>query len=182
MRRSKGSIRSMIFISLFAALMCIGAWIHIPSAVPVTMQTYVLFCSLGLLGSYRTFAVLVIYIMLGVLGFPVFSGFSGGIGILGGPTAGFIWGFILGVPVFGFVRKFLRDKKSFLYLGYILYILLHYITGSMWYCIFTFGDVSAEKLLSAAAVSVVPFIIPDLIKMLLAVITVKRLKKFSVII
>lgn len=176
MRQHKNSIQSTMFISLFATLMCVGAWIHFPSPVPATMQTFVVFTALGLLGSKKTFIMLVIYIALGAVGLPVFSGFTGGIGALTGPTAGFIWGFILGVPVFYVFEKYFPHKKS-LVMGYILYILLHYIPGALWYCHFTLGNLSFEGILSSSLVTVVPFIIPDAVKLMLSLFTVNRLKK-----
>lgn len=174
-KHKKDSVQSMIFISLFATLMCIGAWIHFPSAVPATMQTFVVFIALGILGSKRTFAVLTVYILLGITGLPVFSGFTGGIGALTGPTAGFIWGFVLGVPVFGVFEKHFSSKKHTLYIAYILYILLHYIPGALWYCYFTLKDITFGGFMSSVLVTVVPFIIPDAVKLITAILTVKRI-------
>lgn len=165
----------MIFIALFATLMCIGAWLHFPSPVPASMQTFVVFCALGLIGSKRTFIMLVLYVMMGSVGLPVFSGFTGGIGALTGPTAGFIWGFLLGVPVFYIFEKKYSDKKS-LIIGYIIYILLHYIPGAVWYCIFTTSSLTLSGLVASSLVTVVPFIIPDAVKLMLSFVTVKRLK------
>lgn len=178
MNKSKQTVRSMIFTALFATLMCIGAWIHFPSPVPASMQTFVVFCALGLTGSKKTFIMLVLYIMMGSVGLPVFSGFTGGIGALTGPTAGFIWGFLLGVPVFYIFEKRYTDKR--IIIGYILYILLHYIPGALWYCRFTSPSLSLSALVASALVTVAPFIIPDAVKLMLALITVKRLKKVLV--
>lgn len=177
MRQRQKGIRDMILISLFSALMCIGAWLHFPATVPATMQTFVVFLSLGLIGSKKTFIVLIVYIFLGAVGLPVFSGFTGGIGALTGPTAGFIWGFLLGVPVFYAFEKYFSRKKSLIIIGYILYILLHYIPGALWYCHFTLGSLSFEGILSSSLVTVVPFIIPDAVKLMLSLFTVNRLKK-----
>lgn len=172
----KQGIQSMIFIALFATLMCVGAWIHFPSAVPATMQTFVVMTALGLIGSKNTFIMLLVYVFLGIIGLPVFSGFTSGIGALSGPTAGFIWGFLLGVPVFYISQKFINVRFS-LYIGYIIYIILHYIPGALWYCYFTTKELTLQGLFASSLVTVVPFIIPDCIKMLLASLTVKRLKK-----
>ncbi len=179
MNRRKNSVQSMIFISLFATLMCIGAWLHFPSVVPATMQTFVVMCALGILGCKKTFIMLTVYIFLGSVGLPVFSGFTGGIGALGGPTAGFIWGFLLGVPVFYIFEKYFYYKKSFIIIGYIIYILLHYITGALWYCYFTLGQLTLQGIFSSSLVTVVPFIIPDAVKLLLAVIVVGKIKRIK---
>lgn len=177
MKKRSNKVFMMILIALFATLMCIGAWVHFPSPVPTTMQTFVIMCSLGILGSKRTFVVLTVYIMLGILGLPVFSGFTSGIGALSGPTAGFIWGFLLGVPLFELTQKMLKDKKYSLYIGYIIYIIIHYIPGALWYCFFTFQTLSLSRLLSSLTVTVLPFIIPDAIKTVLAVITVNKIRR-----
>lgn len=166
----------MIIIALFATLMCVGAWLHFPSAVPASMQTFVVFCALGLMGSKKTFIMLVLYVLLGALGLPVFSGFTGGIGALTGSTAGFIWGFLLGVPFFYLFEKKLYNKKQIL-AGYIVYILLHYIPGALWYCYFTTAELSRHGIISSSLVTVVPFVIPDAIKLMLSFVTVKRLKR-----
>lgn len=177
MKKKQKSVQSMIFIALFATLMCIGAWIHFPGPVPATMQTFVVFVALGLLGSKSTFIMLCVYVAVGAVGLPVFSGFNSGVGALTGPTAGFIWGFLLGVPVFYIFEKYFSHKKSLIIIGYIIYILIHYIPGALWYCRFTVGEINLPGLLSSTLVTVVPFIIPDGIKLLVAILTINRLKK-----
>lgn len=176
MTKGRQNVQSMIFVALFSTLMCVGAWLHFPSPVPASMQTFVVFCALGLLGCRKTFFMLVLYVLLGALGLPVFSGFTGGIGALSGPTAGFIWGFLLGVPAFYIFEKKFRTEKPVI-IGYIIYILLHYIPGALWYCYFTTQGITLHGILSSSLVTVVPFIIPDAIKLLLSFVTVKRLKK-----
>ena len=175
MKNRMTGVHSMILISLFATLMCIGAWIHFPSPVPATMQTFVVFCALGILGSKKTFFVLLIYIFLGAVGLPVFSGFNSGIGALTGPTAGFIWGFVIGVPVFYTFEKYAKGNKVLTVTGYIIYILLHYIPGALWYCAFSAGALTVSGILSSALVTVVPFIIPDAIKLALSLLVSGRL-------
>ena len=177
MKKKQKSVQTMIFIALFATLMCIGAWIHFPSPVPATMQTFVVFVALGLLGSKNTFIMLLVYIALGAVGLPVFSGFTSGVGALTGPTAGFIWGFLMGVPVFYIFEKYFSRKKALIIIGYIIYILIHYIPGALWYCRFTAGEISTAGLVSSALVTVVPFIVPDAVKLLVAMLTINRLKK-----
>ncbi len=181
MDKRKHRVQSMIFISLFATLMCIGAWIHFPSVVPATMQTFVVFCALGLMGSKKTFLMLVIYIFLGAVGLPVFSGFNSGLGALTGPTAGFIWGFLLGVPVFYVFEKYFSHKKSLIIIGYIIYILIHYIPGALWYCVFSAEALTVGGIISSSLVTVVPFIMPDAIKLMLSLFVTDRLRKIKLL-
>ena len=89
----------MVYIAIFAVLMAICSWISIPMAVPFTLQTFGVFMAVGILGGKRgTFAVL-IYIILGAIGVPVFAGFSGGIGVLLSSTGGYIIGFLFSALV-----------------------------------------------------------------------------------
>lgn len=176
--KKKNSVQSMIFISLFATLMCVGAWLHFPSVVPATMQTFVVMTALGLIGSKKTFIMLTVYVFLGAIGLPVFSGFTSGIGALTGPTAGFIWGFFMGVPVFYLSQKYIKNSFS-LYIGYILYIIIHYIPGALWYCHFTLGELTLQGILSSSLVTVVPFIVPDAVKLFLAKIIVGKIKRIK---
>ncbi len=177
MSKRRSTVRNMIFVSLFATLMCIGAWLHFPGPVPATMQTFVVFVALGLMGSRNTFIMLVIYVLLGALGLPVFSGFTSGFGALTGPTAGFVWGFLLGVPVFYIFERYFSRKKILIIIGYIIYILIHYIPGALWYCYFNLGALSVEGIISSSLVTVVPFIVPDAIKLVLSLFVVKRLRR-----
>ena len=84
----------LIYMALCAALIAICSWITVPATIPFTMQTFAVFCVLGLLGGRRGSMAILVYILLGVVGLPVFSGFQGGIGALLGTTGGYIVGFI----------------------------------------------------------------------------------------
>ena len=119
----------------------------------------------------------IVYILIGIAGLPVFSGFTSGVGALTGPTAGFIWGFLLGVPVFYIFEKYFSRKKVLTIIGYIIYILIHYIPGALWYCRFTAGEINMPGLISSSLVTVVPFIVPDGIKLLVAILTTDAIIK-----
>ena len=82
------------FTALTAAIIAVCAWITVPGPVPFTMQTFGVFLALRLLGGKRGSISVALYILLGAAGLPVFSGFKAGIGVLIGPTGGYILGFI----------------------------------------------------------------------------------------
>ncbi len=87
-------IVAMVQIALFAAIIAVCSWIQIPMTVPFTMQTFAVFwCPRHTGRQGRTISIL-IYIVLGAVGVPVFAGFTGGIGILFGTTGGYIIGFL----------------------------------------------------------------------------------------
>ena len=88
------STRKLAYTALMAVVLCICSWITVPFAVPFTMQTFAVFCSLLLLGGKLGTLSIGVYILLGMVGLPVFSGFRGGIGHIIGPTGGYIVGFL----------------------------------------------------------------------------------------
>ena len=74
------STKDMTLIAMFAVLMAVCSWISIPTQVPFTLQTFAVFCTLGVLGGKRGFFAVLVYVLLGAVGVPVFAGFTGGIG------------------------------------------------------------------------------------------------------
>ena len=86
--QNKLSTLDMIYIALFGVLIGICSWITIPGAVPFTLQTFGVFLTVSVLGGKRGTSAVLLYIFMGLLGIPVFSGFQGGIGVILGPTGG----------------------------------------------------------------------------------------------
>ena len=86
--------RDLTLIAVFAAVIAVCAWISIPAAVPFTLQTLGIFLAVGLLGGRRGTISVGVYLLLGAVGAPVFSGFNGGIGYLLGATGGYLLGFL----------------------------------------------------------------------------------------
>ncbi len=109
-------LRKMVFASLFAALTAAGAYIEIPlpfSPVPVTMQVFFVLLAGSMLKSKWGGLSMVVYTLLGVAGLPVFSGGSSGLGVLLGPTGGYIFGFIIAAFFIGkLAEKTENAKKS----------------------------------------------------------------------
>ena len=93
---NKFTTKELVLIAMFAAVMAVCSWISIPiGAIPVTLQTFGVFCALSLLGGRNGSFSIAVYILLGAIGLPVFTGFKGGLAALTGPTGGYILGFIL---------------------------------------------------------------------------------------
>ena len=84
----------MAYIGLFAVVITICSWISIPTVVPFTLQTFAVFLAVAVLGGKRGTLSVIVYVLLGAVGLPVFSGFKGGIGVLLNTTGGYIIGFI----------------------------------------------------------------------------------------
>lgn len=109
-------LRKMVFASLFAALTAAGAYIQVPiplSPVPVTLQVFFVLLAGSMLKSKWGSLSMIVYTLLGVAGLPVFSGGSSGLGVLFGPTGGYIFGFIAAAFFIGkLAEKAERAKKS----------------------------------------------------------------------
>ena len=168
-------VRDIIYIGIFAVLISICAWITVPTAVPFTLQSMGVFTAVGLLGGKRGSLAVVTYILLGMIGLPVFSGFSGGIGVILNATGGYIIGFLLSALVMWGIEKFLPRKM--LAISMIVGLIVCYIMGTTWFMAVYMQKMGGISLSAVLGICVVPFVIPDLIKILLSVLLVNRLKK-----
>lgn len=157
---------------MFTALICLCAWLIVPfPGVPFTMQTFAVCLSLLVLGGKRGSAAIFTYLMLGLCGLPVFSGFQGGFSALVGPTGGFLMGFLLGA--LGYWALTALGVKPVPATAACLAV--SYLSGCLWYA---FGYLSGSSGLGAAAMQcVAPFLIPDGIKLTLAALVAKKLNK-----
>lgn len=163
--------KDMTKIALFTAITCILAPNSIPiGAVPISFTNLVLYISVYILGTKKALISYVIYAILGAVGLPVFSGYSGGLAKLVGPTGGYLVGFIFLVIISGiFVEKY---KNKFLHiLGMILGTAAAYLFGTIWYCV-----QSHVGFAEASLVCVVPFVVFDLIKIFIAVMLAGTVK------
>ena len=169
--------KRMTRIALCAALLAPCAWLSVPTQPPFTMQTFGVFLTLLLLGAKDGTIAIGLYILLGALGVPVFSGFNGGMGALMGPTGGYIVGFLLICLIFGL----LCGKGAGLLLkalALLLGLAVCYAFGTLWF-VKVYGDMKGPiSTLSALSMCVFPFIVPDLAKLALALWAGKRLEKY----
>ena len=177
-RKTKGfQAIDLAYVAVCAALMAVCSWISIPATVPFTLQTFAVFCSLGFLGGKRGTAAILVYLLLGAVGVPVFAGFSGGIGILFGTTGGYLLGFLLMGLVYWLGERLSMDSRNIRIISMILGLLLCYAFGTAWFMFVYARQTGAIALGTALAWCVVPFILPDLVKMVLALLLSGRLRK-----
>ncbi len=177
-KKSKFKTIDLVYVGLFAALIAVCSWISIPLTVPITLQTMGVCIAAGLLGTKRgTFSVL-IYILLGLVGVPVFSGFKSGPGVLLGTTGGYIIGFLFTAIIVGVMTKMLGNKLWVYVVSMILGIAVCYVFGTAWFIIiYNHNNADAVSLATVLGWCVTPFIIPDLVKIALASFLCLRLKK-----
>lgn len=170
----------LAYMALGAVLIALCSWISIPAVVPFTMQTFAVFLVLLILGGKRGTMTIVVYVLLGAVGLPVFSQFGAGIGVLLGSTGGYILGFIfmgltyrLVTGAAGRIRsgKVRWTEAAALVLG----LLVLYAFGTAWYMFMYARTQGGAGLMSVLLLCVIPFVIPDLIKLALALALARRL-------
>lgn len=163
-------------MGLCTALMAICAWITIPAAVPFTMQTFAVFLTTGLLGGKRGTIVVLVYLLLGAVGLPVFSGFAGGLGYMMGVTGGYLIGFVfIGLIMWLFEKLRGFDRKT-LIISMVLGLIACYAFGTAWFIIVYTRNTGSIGVLSALSMCVFPYIIPDAAKIMLATLLTMRLR------
>ena len=157
----------MVLCALFASLITICAWISVPVFdIAFTLQTLAVFLTLGLLGGKRGSAAILIYLLLGAAGMPVFSGFRGGIGVLAGVTGGYLWGFLFSGLTYWALERF--GKLPAMIAGQIAC----YVCGSAWFYLYAGGGLWLIFLRC-----VIPYLIPDALKLALACVLTRRLSR-----
>ena len=163
----KLSTKEIILCSLFAAIISILAQISIPlpfTTVPLTLLVFAVSITGLILGAKLGTISVLIYLLLGVIGIPVFAQFSAGIGVLFGPTGGYL----LGLPLMVYIVGFAKDKFShnvIILSSLILGLLSLYITGTLMFAVIT-GNTIYQSVLYC----VIPFVFVDLLKLVLAFI------------
>lgn len=163
-------IIDLCYIALSAALITVCAWITIPASVSFTMQTFAVFLTSYLLGGRRSLLAVLVYILLGAVGIPVFSGMKGGLTALLGPTGGYIIGFIFIALFMWAFELFAKGRRWVTALSMLPGLLICYAFGTVWFVqVYVGEDGSRMGYGAALGVCVLPFIIPDLLKAALAI-------------
>lgn len=170
--------RDMVYIGIFAALIAICSWIAIPSAVPFTLQTLGVFTAVGLLGGKRGTLAVLVYILLGAVGVPVFAGFTGGISVILGTTGGYIVGFLASALLMWGMEKLWGSSKWVLAGSMIAGLVVCYAVGTLWFMAVYAKNSGAVGVGTVLSWCVVPFVIPDLVKIGIALLLTHRLRRF----
>lgn len=175
MKDKKLKTLDMVYISMFTVLIAICSWISIPTIVPFTLQTFAIFCAVGFLGGKRGSMSVLLYILLGAIGLPVFSQFTGGIGMILGSTGGYIIGFLFLALTYWLITKIFGHKTIVNIVAMLAGLIVCYIFGTAWFMVVYSQSSDAVGLMTVLSWCVIPFIIPDLIKLAVAISLVKRL-------
>lgn len=167
----------LTYIALFAVLMAVCAWITVPMTVPFTMQTFAVFTALAALGGRRGLLAVAAYLLMGLAGLPVFSGFQS-TGALLGPTGGYLVGFLAAALVYWLVTARLGDSFAVSVGACLLVMVTYYVFGTVWFMIVYARTTGPVGLTAALGWCVIPFLVPDLVKLGLGVTLARKLKRY----
>ena len=170
--------KNMVLTALFAALIAVCSWITVPGPVPFTLQTMAVFLAVGLLGGKNGSICVLLYILLGAVGLPVFAGFKGGIGALLGTTGGYILGFLFSALLMWAMEKTMGQKTWVLILSMVLGLLVCYAFGTVWFRFVYLKTTGAVGWMTVLGWCVFPFLIPDGLKIALASLLTLKLRKY----
>ncbi len=169
-------VRAMCRVGAFAALMAACSWLSIPTTPPFTLQTLGVFLAVGLLGGKLGTAAVAVYVLLGAFGLPVFANFSGGLGVLLGTTGGYIIGFIFAALVMWGLERLLGRRLRALLVSMLAGMIVYFAFGTVWFQAVYMRTTGPVGLMTVLGWCVVPFIIPDLVKMALALVITARIR------
>lgn len=174
------SVRSIVLVAAFTALVIVGAIFSFPApwnpVVPFTLATLFVILAGMLLGPWRGLAVVGLYLLLGIIGLPVFAGGNGGLQILAGPTGGFLVGYALAAFLAGLIIRIGNGRLPFLILAALVATLAIYLPGLPWMHYRLTGIVDDWSWASTWGKYTAPFLIGDGIKAIAAVVIARFLK------
>ncbi len=163
----------LVFCALFAALTAVMSQFSIPiGPVPINLATLSVFIAGAVLGAKYGALSQLVYVLLGAVGLPVFSNFSGGVGVIVGPTGGYILGYIAAAWLVGLLSEHFGGNVLVLVISMVAGLLLCYLMGTVWFITVTKKDVWVSLTLC-----VFPFLIGDAVKIAAAIAVVPQLKK-----
>ncbi|MBQ6018529.1 MAG: biotin transporter BioY [Clostridiales bacterium] len=184
--RNRSFIYDLVLISVSAALITVFSWISIPAGpVPFTLQTMAILAVMLTCGGRRGTLAILVYLLMGACGVPVFAGFKGGIAAFAGPTGGFLIGFILAALVYRMLEKLIFSRfmtstvKIWIFgaVNSVIFEIVMYITGVIWFMTVYALQTGPVGLSSVMSWCVLPFIVPDTVKLIAAVIIGERSRK-----
>ena len=167
----------LAYTALFTVLLAVCAWITVPLTVPFTLQTFGVFAALGVLGGRRGTYAVAAYLLLGLAGLPVFSGFRGGPGVLLGTTGGYILGFLASALLYWAVTARFGSRPGVMAAAMVLGLMVCYGFGTAWFLAAYARTTGPVGLWTALGLCVFPFIVPDLAKLALALALSRRLAR-----
>lgn len=171
----KSTTRILCYCALFAALTGVASQLIIPlpfTPIVINLATLTVFLAGGLLGAKYGFLSMAVYLLMGLVGLPVFTQFRGGADVLAGPTGGYLIGYLFAALLTGVFYRLLGHKPLGLILGMVCGLAVCYSFGTAWFMVLT-----GNGLWAALGMCVFPFLIGDGLKIALATFLTLRLRK-----
>ena len=163
----------MIKVSMLTAIICVCSIITVSiGPVPINMALLGIFLSVGLLGMFKGFLSVALFIAIGAFGLPVFAGLKGGFSVLAGPTGGYITGYLLAAAVAGLGIKLFKNREVMIILFMTAGLFICYLFGTVWFVASTNSDVPY-----AISVCIVPFVPFDAAKILISRLVCRQVLK-----
>ena len=169
-------LRDINRIAVSAAIIAVCSWISVPAPVPFTLQTFGVFLTSGLFGRKKGALAVAVFIFLGAIGIPVFSGGRGGLGVLFGETGGYIIGFLPAAFLCGSICEKKEKSISRLILAMLSGLVVCYASGVLW-AYFAYLRQDGLGFIIVLTKHIAAFIIPDLAKIIAAAFAVRALNK-----
>ena len=179
MRQTTNKTKDLVYIALFAVMMAVCSYISIPTSIPFTMQTFAVFFAHNFLGGKKGTLSVCIYLLLGIIGLPVYDNGTSGIGMIMGITGGYMIGWIFSGLAMWIVEKLLCKKLWAQAVSMFIGLIVCYIIGTSWYMVVYAHNSGAIGLWTALTWCVFPFVIPDILKLGLALWLSQRLRKIT---
>jgi len=171
-------VRNMALCGLFAALLAVCAWLAVPVGDSmITLQTFGVFLALGVLGGKRGSIAVLVYLLLGATGLPVFAGFRGGFGALLDVNGGYLWGFFAAAIVYWLAEICFGDRPWTLGIGMVLGIFVCYACGALWFRLGYLPNGTAMGMGAIMVKNIVPYLLPDGVKLCFAWYLSRKLRK-----
>lgn len=167
--------KNITLIGLMAAVMCILGPISFPilvSPVPVSLGLLAVYLTVYILGMKKGTISVCIYILLGLVGLPVFTAFGGGIGKVLGPTGGYIVGYIFLALIMGFFVDKWKTNHVLIFVGMILGTVVLYLFGTLW-----LAKQGSMSFSAAFAAAVIPYVPLDLAKLIITMLVAAPVRK-----
>ena len=164
-------MKKIVYIGLLSALLCVLAPLSLNiNVIPFSLATLVIMLYGEVFSFKISFTSVLIYVMLGIVGLPVFSGYGAGMAKILSPSGGFILGYMPLVAIISILNKN-KTNKVYKFIILLLSNIVLYIIGTVYYSILT-----KNSFISGLAVCMIPFIIPDIIKMLIVLLIEDKIK------
>lgn len=184
--KNRAFIYDLVLISISAALITVCSWINIPfGPVPFTLQTLGILAVMLTCGGRRGTLAVLVYLALGACGIPVFAGFKGGVASFAGPTGGFLIGFVFAGLAYWLLESLIFKRlmtsavKTWIFgvINSVVFEIVMYVIGVIWFMTVYAAQTGPVALGTVMGWCVLPFIVPDIVKLVVAVMIGERARK-----